>query len=164
MGEVVPARTSPTLPPPLCCSYPVSKCPSASIVVTSTLRAKTALVLCKHYAISVTIQVYILHPHTILLHDILQTATIHVFLWEPLKTHTDCYASNIYCWSVVDHAVTVCTCTAFWWQKPNFWLVTGWMLRASEMLLWCMFVLCLLLLEHWHNGLYTLLTVIGKLA
>ena len=41
MGEVVPARTSPPyLPHPLalCCNYPVSKCPSASIVVTSTLR------------------------------------------------------------------------------------------------------------------------------
>ena len=41
MGEVVPARTSPTLPPhplALCCNYPVSKCPSASIVATSTLR------------------------------------------------------------------------------------------------------------------------------
>ena len=40
MGEVVPARTSPTLPPhPLapCCHYPVSRCPSASIVVTSTV-------------------------------------------------------------------------------------------------------------------------------
>ena len=44
MGEVVPARTSPTLPPhplALCCNYTVSKCPSASIVVTSTLRVKT---------------------------------------------------------------------------------------------------------------------------
>ena len=41
MGEVVPARTSPTLLPPslaLCCHYPVSKCCSASIVVTSTVR------------------------------------------------------------------------------------------------------------------------------
>ena len=34
MGEVVPARTSPTL------LYPVSKCCSASIVVTCTLRVK----------------------------------------------------------------------------------------------------------------------------
>ena len=43
MGEVVPARTSPTLLPPsprTCCNYPVSKCLSASIVVTSTLRVK----------------------------------------------------------------------------------------------------------------------------
>ena len=43
MGEVVPARTSPTLLPPslaLCCHYPVSKCCSASIVVTSTVRVK----------------------------------------------------------------------------------------------------------------------------
>ena len=43
MGEVVPARTSPTLPPhplTLCCHYPVSKCHSASIVVTGTLRVK----------------------------------------------------------------------------------------------------------------------------
>ena len=43
MGEVVPARTSPTLPPhplSLCCNYPVSKCPSASIVATSTLRVE----------------------------------------------------------------------------------------------------------------------------
>ena len=41
MGEVVPARTSPTLPPhplALFCNYPVSKCASASIVATSTLR------------------------------------------------------------------------------------------------------------------------------
>ena len=41
MVEVVPARTSPTLLPhplTLCCDYPVSKCPSASIVVTSTVR------------------------------------------------------------------------------------------------------------------------------
>ena len=43
MGEVVPARTSPTLHPhplPLCCNYPVEKCHSASIVATSTLRVK----------------------------------------------------------------------------------------------------------------------------
>ena len=41
MVEVVPARTSPTLLPhplALCCNYPVSKCPSASIVMTSTVR------------------------------------------------------------------------------------------------------------------------------
>ena len=41
MGEVVPARTLPTLLPhklALCCHYPVSKCRSASIVVTSTVR------------------------------------------------------------------------------------------------------------------------------
>ena len=41
MVEVVPARTSPTLLPhplALCCDYPVSKCLSASIVVTSTVR------------------------------------------------------------------------------------------------------------------------------
>ena len=43
MGEVVPARTSPTLLPhplALCCHYPVSKYCSASIVVTSTVRVK----------------------------------------------------------------------------------------------------------------------------
>ena len=43
MGEVVPARTSPTLlPHPLAlyCHYPVSKRRSASIVVTSTVRVK----------------------------------------------------------------------------------------------------------------------------
>ena len=43
MGEVVLARTSPTLPPhplALCCNYSVSKCRSASIVVTSTVRVK----------------------------------------------------------------------------------------------------------------------------
>ena len=43
MGEVVPARTSPTLLPhplALCCHYPVSKYCSASIVVTSTVRIK----------------------------------------------------------------------------------------------------------------------------
>ena len=41
MGEVVPARTSLTLLPhplALCCHYPVSKCCSASIVVTGTVR------------------------------------------------------------------------------------------------------------------------------
>ena len=41
MGEVVPARSSPTLLPhplALCCHCPVSKCRSASIVVTSTVR------------------------------------------------------------------------------------------------------------------------------
>ena len=40
-GEVVPARTLPTLPPhplALCCNYLVSKCRSASIVATGTLR------------------------------------------------------------------------------------------------------------------------------
>ena len=39
----MPARTSPTLPPPsprTVSNYPVSKCPSASIVATSTLRVK----------------------------------------------------------------------------------------------------------------------------
>ena len=43
MEEVVLARTSLTLHPhplPLCCNYPVLKCPSASIVVTSTLRVE----------------------------------------------------------------------------------------------------------------------------
>ena len=43
MGEVVPSRTSPTLPPhplALCCHYPVSKCRSASIAVTGTVRVK----------------------------------------------------------------------------------------------------------------------------
>ena len=43
MVEVVPARTSPTLLPhplALCCNYPVSKCPSASTVVISTVRVK----------------------------------------------------------------------------------------------------------------------------
>ena len=43
MGEVVPAHTSPTLLPhplALCCHYSVSKCCSASIVVTSTVRVK----------------------------------------------------------------------------------------------------------------------------
>ena len=46
MGEVVPARTSPTLLPhplALCCHYPVSKCRSASIAVTGTLRVKNTL-------------------------------------------------------------------------------------------------------------------------
>ena len=39
----MPARTSPTLLPhplALCCHYPVSKCRSASIVATSTVRVK----------------------------------------------------------------------------------------------------------------------------
>ena len=41
MGEVVPARTSPTLLPhplALCCNYPLLKCLSASIIIASTLR------------------------------------------------------------------------------------------------------------------------------
>ena len=50
MGEVVPARTSPTLLPhplALCCHYPVSKCCSASIVVTGTVRVnKSAMMRC----------------------------------------------------------------------------------------------------------------------
>ena len=44
MGEVVTARTSPTLLPhslALCCHYPASKCPSASVVVTGTVRVNT---------------------------------------------------------------------------------------------------------------------------
>ena len=44
MGEVVLARTSPTLLPhplALCCHYPVSKCPSASIAMTGTLRVNS---------------------------------------------------------------------------------------------------------------------------
>ena len=43
MGKVVPARTSPTLHPPspsYCAVIILFKCPSASIVVTSTLRVK----------------------------------------------------------------------------------------------------------------------------
>ena len=47
MGEVVPARTSPTLlPHPLAlyCRYPVSKCRSASIVVIGTVRVKESVV------------------------------------------------------------------------------------------------------------------------
>ena len=43
MMEVVLARTSPTLLPhplALCCHYPVSKCRSASIAVTCTVRVK----------------------------------------------------------------------------------------------------------------------------
>ena len=46
MGEVVPARTSPTLLPhplALCCHFPVSKCCSASIAVTGTVRVKLAI-------------------------------------------------------------------------------------------------------------------------
>ena len=54
MGEVVSARTSPTLPRrpyiphplALCCHYPVSKCPSASIVVTSTVRVNFRSLYC----------------------------------------------------------------------------------------------------------------------
>ena len=45
MGEVVLARTSPTLLPhplALCCHYSVSKCRSASIAVTGTLRVKVS--------------------------------------------------------------------------------------------------------------------------
>ena len=44
MREIVPARTFPTLlPHPLAlyCHYPVSKCRSASIVVTGTVRVKS---------------------------------------------------------------------------------------------------------------------------
>ena len=49
MGEVVPARTSPTLLPhplALCCHYPVSKCRSASIAVTGTVRVKIKTIYC----------------------------------------------------------------------------------------------------------------------
>ena len=49
MGEVVPARTSPTLLPhplALCCHYPASKCRSASIVVTSTVRVNASVAYC----------------------------------------------------------------------------------------------------------------------
>ena len=48
MGEVVPARTSPTLLPyslALCCHYPVSKCRSASIAVTGTVRVNCGKVV-----------------------------------------------------------------------------------------------------------------------
>ena len=66
MGEVVPARTSLTLPPhplALCCNYPVAKYCSASIVATSTLRVnKYKMVLClclstmcHHYCLSTSI-------------------------------------------------------------------------------------------------------------
>ena len=47
MGEVAPARTSPTLLPhplALCCYYPVSKCRSASIVLTGTVRVKSHII------------------------------------------------------------------------------------------------------------------------
>ena len=50
----MPAHTSPPLLPPsprtvLSCShYPVSKCPSASIVVTGTVRVKHILYMTKH--------------------------------------------------------------------------------------------------------------------
>ena len=39
----------PYLPHPLalCCNYPVSKCPSASIVATSTLRVKVMQLACR---------------------------------------------------------------------------------------------------------------------
>ena len=46
LGEVVPARTSLTLLPhplALCCHYPVSKCRSASIAVTGTIRVNLQL-------------------------------------------------------------------------------------------------------------------------
>ena len=54
MGEVVPARTSLTLLPPspschplaLYCNYPVSKCCSASLVATSTVRVKPITLQC----------------------------------------------------------------------------------------------------------------------
>ena len=51
MGEVVPARTSPTLLPPslaLCCRYPVSKCRSASIAVTGTVRVMPCIATNKY--------------------------------------------------------------------------------------------------------------------
>ena len=49
MAEVVPARTSPTLLPhplALCCHYPVSKCRSASIAMTGTLRVNLICPAC----------------------------------------------------------------------------------------------------------------------
>ena len=51
MGEVVPARTSPTLLPhplALCYHYPVSKCRSASIVVTGTVRVNGIVCMSIH--------------------------------------------------------------------------------------------------------------------
>ena len=53
MGEVVQARTLPTLLPhplALCCHYPVSKYCSASIVVTSTVRVNVFL---RNYSIPI---------------------------------------------------------------------------------------------------------------
>ena len=61
MGEVVPARTSPTLLPhplALCCHYPVSKCCSASIVVTGTVRV-IKYISSKHYVCSSLVLRYI---------------------------------------------------------------------------------------------------------
>ena len=65
MGEVVPARTSPTLLPhplALCCDYAVSKCPSASIVVTSTVRVNVESEFIKSCNVSYIIVVYFLQP------------------------------------------------------------------------------------------------------
>ena len=59
MGEVVPAprpaHTSPTLQPhplPLCCNYPVLKCLSASVVVTSTLIGNYCHTYFPHFLLS----------------------------------------------------------------------------------------------------------------
>ena len=54
MGEVVPARTLPTLLPhplALCCHYPVSMCCSASIVVTSTVRVNAVDCVAEHLSL-----------------------------------------------------------------------------------------------------------------
>ena len=58
MGEVVPAHTSLTLLPhplALCCHYLVSKCCSASIVVTGTVRVSIQQPNNPYYIASVTI-------------------------------------------------------------------------------------------------------------
>ena len=102
MGEVVPARTSPTLLPPsprTCCDYPVSKCLSASIVVTGTVRVKGNV-----YSIKVSKQIKVA--------ALIQTSmTTHVqqtspFPWQGgrqlclylLIQHFICAPGTHYCW------------------------------------------------------------------
>ena len=121
MGEVVPARTSPTLLPhplALCCHYPVWKCRSASIAVTGTVRVKHAPVhqFCDEHleltSASCTAPMYFLHftvpkhctnkswpgnPHSlpnILPFICFHSCPIYLFSCDLIKTY--CYFSG--CW------------------------------------------------------------------
>ena len=88
MGEVVPAHTSPTLLPhplALCCNYPVSKCFSASIIVTSTVRVKA-------YACNNMMH---LLRHVGLLCYILCKGTPSFFHWTPITPKGNALQHNV---------------------------------------------------------------------
>ena len=91
MGEVVPARTSPTLLPhplALCCRYPVSKCRNASIAMIGTLRVKTGRVISAEGIECMTdtlASLVLWHCNTNLCHT--ATLTVHswCFCWSSSK-------------------------------------------------------------------------------